>query len=70
MAFIAQSPCLQRRPNFQWAQLLIKLYELKEKEQRTKGPGSDGVFIYQWPHFKSMPQAMAREASEEIARRD
>lgn len=28
------------------------------------------MFIYQWPRFKSLPQAMARKASEEMACRD
>lgn len=57
-------------PNFQPAQLLIKPNEQKEKEQRTEGAGSDGVFIEQGPRFKFLPQVMAREALEEIARRD
>lgn len=35
--------------------------------KRTDGFGSDGVFIYQRLHFKSLPQATAREALQQIA---
>lgn len=39
-------------------------------EKKTKGFSSDGVFIYQWVHFKCLPQAIVREALQQIARRD
>lgn len=46
--------------------------DVQSKRRRNKGQrsGSDRVFIYQRTHFKSLPRAMAREASDEIARRD
>lgn len=47
-----------------------KAVQAKREGTKDGGLARVGVFIYQWTHFKSLPQAMAHEASDEIARRD